>query len=174
MANVEGAKLPDNLNTTLCKQIARNLGIDISALPDNLETTLLKAIAEKAGGSGGGGADGRGLKTLEAATIEELYNKLVALDKPVLFKVETEGYIQLEVPLGGQTVLRKAGSTVLDCILEHADGMTILTIVHIYPTGYFELQYVQEYGGMGTDNFSNGEYYPANFSDVTKFTAYYF
>lgn len=137
-------------------------------------TELLRYGKFLGGSSGGGGSDGRGLKTIEAATIEELYNKLVALDKPVLFKLETEGHIQLEIPLGGQTVLRKVGSTVLDCILEYADGMTILTIVHMYPTGYFKLQYVQEYGCMGTDNLCNGEYYPANFSDVTKFTAYYF
>ncbi len=48
---------PDNLKTTIYKQMAEKAGVDVNNLPDNLETTMLRAIADNMG-SGGGGSGG--------------------------------------------------------------------------------------------------------------------
>lgn len=123
-------------------------------------------------GGGGGGADGRGLKVIEAATIEELYNKILALDNPVLFKVKTDGYVKLT---GGALpgVDHESGTDMYDIRVDTYGGVSCLVFNYVSASASYEFFWEKEFK-EGTYSGKPGEWFPLDFSQVTKFTVYYF
>lgn len=147
----------------------------------NVEVYLheLAKKLEGGGSSGGGGADGRGLKVLEAATIEELYNKVLALDNPVLFKVTTDNSFNFHRDNGALTT----GSFTL------GSSAAIITAFDLQILAITDYDYENDRAIRGLVA-RNGDEVSlvitiendtkvencgfADLSNVTKFTAYYF
>lgn len=140
--------------------------------------TVVKTIDEKylPDSVKGGGSGGRGLKTIEAATIEELHNKIMALDNPVLFRVTTDGYIafSLDPGSGGHRFSNATAYTTTE------DNRFVVTINELDASGRGAiLDCVLENGEFFWDfyyfqDFKPVDVFDIDLSSVTKFTVYYF
>lgn len=135
--------------------------------PITRKERLLYKIAMEGGGGG--------LKTLEAATIGELYDQITALDNPVLFRVTTDGSFSFYRSNGAKneasfTSASLAGLTMIQGVLslnitdyDFVNSCNIRTIItsmdgNLYVAGVRESETIHDF----------------DFSNVTKFTAYYF
>lgn len=120
-----------------------------------------------------GGDDGRGLKILEATTIEELYNKFIALDNPVAFKLITDGTFSYETASSSGEIGIEDGDIVL-----YTNNMTlVLSEYGVIKGGGFGIGYDGETLGGEQYNFMDNsweEFTTLDFSNITKFTVYYF
>lgn len=148
-------------------------------LTEEQKAQARKNIGVGEGGSGGGsGGDGRGLKVIEAATIEELYNKIIALDNPVLFKVITDGSFTYNRHNGARVSASFAQTSTaglitfegMQCLAvsdyDFMDGASIMVVITFMDGNVLSLGY-----RYGNDVEQAGN---LDFSKVTKFTAYYF
>ena len=130
---------------------------------------------EPAGGSSVGDG-GRTLKSFDAQTFKEIYDTLLALDNPVVFRVTTNGgLIEFDGDgAGGQTELFNNTTRIVE-----VEGMKALVITEWCPTTGTSETYGYDGENLFVESYSvkDNETITADtldFSNVKKFTVYYF
>lgn len=157
--------------------LAKAAGQDVNTPePITREEMFLSKIASNGGTGGGGGSDGRGLKVIEAATIEELYNKVVALDNPVIFTITSDGRIEYDFDNGSGYI---DFSGYVKCRVLDFGGGYGLTIEEFSPNaigsaGIFCDGEIVEGEWFNIMENASYELTTIDMSGITKFTLYYF